>query len=132
MRKIIGSTLIAAATLSSTQAFAISKNIYTCTLRVLNSNGDMVIEQSFSADESNGSHGGGASQVFSSMDKRTQVAISADARWMMLNWTYDGKTVANAAFVVNNPSVDYRVSVVYNPNNIEEQASLACDPNFKL
>lgn len=111
----------------SSSAFAVGEIGYSCNLRIWGADSQVVIDENFTTEASGGTHGGRGAN-FASKDGKTQATVAVDGKWIILNWTKNGTMIANIIFVVANPSQESRVAIAYNPANLEEQATLNCEP----
>ena len=89
--------------------------------------------QVFMSSYSSGSHGGMSQTFGEGLNGGTDVVtVQASNNWMAMNWEQNGKVIANGLAAVSAPSKDYRVMILRNPNNLEEQVSLDCAPDVPV
>ncbi len=100
-------------------------SFYECRMMLITNTADPV-EQSFKTKLSNeGSHGGTAKEFNLG---NNVITVSADSKWMTINWMRGEQTVAAGIFAEQNPVLGSRAFILYNPADFSEQVSLTCDP----
>gem|GEM_PF-1670539 len=106
---------------------------YNCEVIAIAGEAKDVLDQKFKADYASGMHGGREYTFENSVQK---VTLLASNNWMAVRWEKNGEVIAFGHYATSKPSDDYRVILMLNPKNEEEQVSLEChpenfDPNLK-
>lgn len=60
-----------------------------------------------------------------------EVYVVADGKWRSISWWKDNKVIGESMTVTKDPYTTTQVTVMFNPDNREEQVSLGCDPVFE-
>lgn len=115
-----------------TSAFAQTPNDLNYACEVIIAANDVPLKAGFfrfSAVEKAGTHGG-SSRLFK--EGAHEVEVVADAQWLGIRWSRNGKKIAESVFVIANMDRTLsRVAILYDPSDNGDQVSLGCmeEPN---
>ena len=103
---------------------SLKPNPYDCRISLYATDLPNGLIATFLADAEGGSHGGGNTQSFKGGDY--QVNVTADRKWMTLEWMKGTERIASGLFAWNDGSVVHRVVIMYNPKNTDDQVQFSC------
>ena len=85
---------------------------------------DLIIEAEFQIPLRNAGGHGGFEKSF--QNSRQSLLVTADATWMTIEWSIDGKLVAKVVNVQTNFETEDRALIAFHPENDQMQAWLNC------
>ncbi len=112
-------SLIIIALLTSVQVLALD-----CQILVITD--QETLEKNVVAPQEGPGHG---APEFTVAGQWNQVTAMADGQWLGIQWKQNDQVIAETLTVLRDPSDQPRTLLVYNPNNLEEQASVSCQKN---